>query len=157
MHLRLKFTIGLIATSFVSALPLFSQTPEPEKPSKIVTGHYRIRQANTPNSLEVLQLPDGKIQFRLLALWVSPDNREKVHNGELEGIIQLKSNIATYETKGCKVVIRFFTRTAVITQDSKIGNCDFGLNVTAGGIYSKVNSRKPKFGQQSLISKRNSY
>jgi hypothetical protein len=100
-------------------------------------------------------LPEGKIQFHLLALWVSANNRENVHNGELEGIIKLKGNTATYETEGCRVTISFFATTAVVNQDSKIGDCDFGANVTASGIYRKLNSRKPKFRSQSLVSRRN--
>lgn len=151
---NLKSIIGLLLTSLLSAQPLISQTPSP-KPAKMVTGHYRLRHPETPNSLEVLQLPAGKIQFHLLALWVSPNNRENVHNGELEGVIELKSNTATYETETCKVTMRFFSRTAIVTQDSKIGDCDFGVNVTASGIYRKVNSRKPRFESQSLISQRN--
>ncbi|HYN26093.1 MAG TPA: aldo/keto reductase [Pyrinomonadaceae bacterium] len=67
MHLRLKSTIGLLLTSLLSAQPLTSQTPSAAKPSKTVTGHYRLRHPETPNSLEVLQLPAGKIQFHLLA------------------------------------------------------------------------------------------
>ncbi len=155
MYPRLNSIIGLILTSLVSVQPLISQTPSPAKPSKTVTGHYRLRNPETPNSLEVLQLPEGKIQFHLLALWVSPNNRENVHNGELEGIIELKGSTATYETEGCKVTMRFFSTTAVITQESKSGDCDFGVNVTASGIYRKLNSRTPKFGSQSLISRRN--
>lgn len=154
MYPRLNSIIGLILTSLVSVQPLISQTRSPEKPSKLVTGHYRLRNPETPNSLEVLQLSEGKIQFHLLALWVSPNNRENVHNGELEGIIEMKGNTATYETEGCKVTMRFFSTTAVITQDSKVGDCDFGVNVTASGIYRKLNSRPPKF-DQSLISRRN--
>jgi len=99
MHRTLKSIGGLLLTSFLCAQPLTSQTPSPEEPSKKVTGHYRFRHAETPKSLEVLQLPAGKIQFRLLALWVSPNNRENVHNGELEGIIELKGNTATYKSE----------------------------------------------------------
>lgn len=155
MNSRLISITGIILTSLLSAQALASQTTSHEKPSKAVTGHYRLRPPETPNSLAILQLPNGKIQFHLLALWVSPHNRENVHNGELEGVIKLDSNTATYETQGCKVTIRFFTTTAIVTQDSKAGDCDFGANVTASGIYRKINSRKPKFGTQSLISRRN--
>ncbi|MCM3902172.1 MAG: hypothetical protein ND866_10740 [Pyrinomonadaceae bacterium] len=154
MYPRLKSVIVLILTSLLSAHPSASQTTSSSKPSKPVTGHYRLRNPETPNSLEVLQLPEGKIQFHLLALWVSPNNRENVHNGELEGIIEMKGNTATYETEGCKVTMRFFSTTAVITQDSKVGDCDFGVNVTASGIYRKLNNRPPKF-DQSLISRHN--
>jgi hypothetical protein len=147
--------LGMLLTSLVSAYPVISQTPSPETPSKIVTGHYRLRNPETPNGLEVLQLPAGKIQFHLLAVWLSPNNRENVHNGELEGIIKLQGNKATYQTEGCKVTIRFFSSTATVIQDHKIGDCDFGANVTASGIYRKINSRKPKYGSRSLISRRN--
>ena len=157
-HFRMFLSpISLLLTSLVFAQPLISQTPSPAKAAKTVTGHYRLRNPGTPNSLEVLQLPAGKIQFHLIALWVSPNNRENVHNGELEGIIELKSNTATYETETCKVTIRFFSKTAVVTQDSTIGDCDFGVNVTASGIYRKLNSRKPTFGSQGLISKDDSH
>jgi len=152
-HRRLKSVIGLLLTSLVSAQPLISQTSSPEQPSKAVTGHYRLINPVTPNSLEVLQLPSGKIQFHLLALWVSRNNREDVY--ELEGIVELKGNKATYETEGCKVTIRFFTTTATVIQDSKLGDCDFGVGVTATGIYRKLNTRKPKFGRPNLISQRN--
>src|SRR5687768_7917662 len=111
LPVSVSFIIGLLVTSLVSAQPLIAQTPSPAKPSKTVTGHYRLRHPETPNSLEILQLLPGKIQFHLLALWVSPNNRENVHNGELEGIIDLKGNMATYETEGCKVTIRFFATT----------------------------------------------
>ena len=154
MYPRLISIIGLILTSLLSAQGLASQT-SPEKPSKPVTGHYRLRHPETPNSLAVLHLPGGKIQFHLLALWMSPDNRQNVHNGELEGVIKLESNTATYEAQSCKVTIRFFTTTAIVTQDTKVGDCDFGANVIASGIYRKINSRKPKFGTQTLISRRN--
>ena len=150
----LNSIISGLLICFVPAPPLIAQTPSPVNPSKVVTGHYRLRNPVTPNSLEVLQLPSGKIQFHLLALWVSPNNRENVHNGELEGIVELQGNKATYETEGCKVTIRFFTTTATIIQDRKIGDCDFGVNVTATGTYRKLNNRKPRFGRPSLISQR---
>jgi hypothetical protein len=95
------------------------------------------------------------IQFHLLAVWVSANNRENVHNGELEGVIELKGNTATYETDSCKVSMKFFATSAIVTQASQIGDCDFGVNVTASGTYRKLNSRKPNFRSQSLISSRN--
>ena len=43
----------------------------------------------------------------------------------------------------------------MVSKHNKIGDCDFGANVTASGTYRKLNSRKPKFGNQTLISQRN--
>jgi hypothetical protein len=152
MRLNLKSTIVLAVMSLLSVQPTISQTSSPPKTLKTVTGYYRIRQAETPNTLEVLQLPEGRLQFHLLALWVGANN-QNVHNGDLEGVVDLTGNTATYEREGCKVTMRFFSSSAIVTQNSKIGDCDFGVNVTASGTYRKLNSRKPKFSSQTMASK----
>jgi len=110
-----------------------------------VTGSYKLRNAETPNSMEVLQLPGGKIKFHILALWVSAHNRENVHNGELQGIAALNGETAIYEADSCKVTIKFFAAKVIVTQDQDAGDCYFGANVSASGTYRKVSSRKPKF------------
>jgi hypothetical protein len=110
-----------------------------------VTGYYRARSRTAPNSMEVLQLPGGKIKFHILALWVRSYNRENVHNGEAQGIVELKGNSAVYEADHCKLTIRFTGTTAIVKQADEVGDCDFGANVTATGIYRRVDSRKPKF------------
>jgi hypothetical protein len=56
---------------------------------------------------------------------------------------------------GAQVSMKFSSTSAIVTQDTKIGDCDFGINVTASGTYRELNSRKPKLGSQSLISRRN--
>jgi hypothetical protein len=110
-----------------------------------VTGSYRSRSRSAPNSMEVLQLPDGKIKFHILALWVSSYNRENVHNGELQGVIDLNDNTAIYNEERCKITIRFTRTSAIVKHDYEAGDCDFGANVIASGTYRKVDSRKPKF------------
>ena len=95
--------------------------------------------------MEVLQLPSGKLKFHILALWVSAYNRENVHNGEAQGVVELKGNSAVFEAEHCKITIRFTSTSAIVKQWDEIGDCDFGANVTATGTYRKVDSRKPKF------------
>lgn len=122
-----------------------SPTASKRSSSIKVTGHYRARSRTAPNSMEVLQLPGGKIKFHILALWVSSYNPENVHNGELEGIVDLIGNTATYDEERCKITIKFTSAAAIVKQADELGDCDFGANVTATGTYRKVNHRKPKF------------
>ena len=105
-----------------------------------------MRREEFRNRLNVQQLPDGKIKFDLLALWVSHYNPENVHNGTLQGIVNLKDGEAIYEADGCRLKLEFFATRIRITQSEDIGDCGFGANVTATGWYRKVDSRKPKFG-----------
>jgi hypothetical protein len=112
---------------------------------RTVTGHYRLRSRATPNSLEVLQLPGGKIKFHILALWVSSLNRENVHNGEAGAIVDLTGDTAVYEAEHCKITIKFTKTSAIVRQADDAGDCDFGANVTATGTYRKQDRHKPKF------------
>jgi hypothetical protein len=117
----------LIMLSFAVIAP--AQTPTRPARAVNVTGHYRRRNAETPNSLEVLQLPDGKIKFHILALWVSAHNRDNVHNGELQGIVDLQGDTAVYQGESCKVTIKFAAGKAIVTQAEDVGDCYFGANV----------------------------
>ncbi|HEV7396978.1 MAG TPA: hypothetical protein VGN86_10745 [Pyrinomonadaceae bacterium] len=110
-----------------------------------VTGSYSANSKSAPNSMEVLELPDGKIKLHILALWVSHYNAENVHNGEIQSVVDLIGNTAAYKDDHCSISLKF-TRTAVVVkQADEVGDCDFGANVTASGTYRKVSSRKPKF------------
>lgn len=110
-----------------------------------VTGHYAARSKSAPNSMEVQELPGGKIKFHILALWVSHYNRDNVHNGEVQGTINLVGDTAAYEEERCKITIRFTKTAAIVKHADELGDCDFGANVTATGTYRKLDSRKPKF------------
>jgi len=122
-----------------------AQTPVRTSRPANVTGSYRLRNAETPNSLDVLQLRGGKIKFHIVALWVSVHNRDNVHNGELQGVIALTGDTAVYQGESCKVTIKFAAGKAIVTQDADVGDCYFGANVSATGSYRKMNNRKPKF------------
>jgi hypothetical protein len=135
-------TLLFIALMFGS---VSAQTPARMSQPAKVTGSYRLRSAETPSSLEVLQLPGGKIKFHIVALWVSVHNRDNVHNGELQGVIALKGDTAVYQGESCKVTIKFVPGKAIVTQDEGVGDCYFGANVSATGSYRKMNNRQPKF------------
>jgi hypothetical protein len=95
--------------------------------------------------MEVQELPGGKIKFHILALWVSYYNRDNVHNGEVQGEINLVGDTATYQEEGCKITIRFTRTAAIVKQFDELGDCDFGANVLATGTYRKLDSKRPKF------------
>ena len=116
----------------------------PKPPVRNVTGHYRFTKEEFRNRLDVQQLAGGKIKFHLLALWVSYNNPDNIHNGELQGIAILEKGVAIYDQDGCKIKIEFFPKRVQVTQLDDAG-CGFGANVTAGGSYQKLDSKKPKF------------
>jgi hypothetical protein len=144
MLTKINFAAALLFISLMFG-NVSAQTPVRTPRPANVTGSYRLRNAETPNSLEVLQLPGGKIKFHILALWVSVHNRDNVHNGELQGVIALAGDTAVYQGESCKVTIKFAAGKAIVTQDADVGDCFFGANVSATGSYRKMNSRKPKF------------
>jgi hypothetical protein len=109
-----------------------------------VTGQYRLRHQEFHNRLDVLQLPGGKIKFQLVALWVSHNNPENIHNGELRGEVTLRNGQATLPGN-CKITMKFSANKVVITEGDETDDCGFGANVTAAGSYRKIDSKKPKF------------
>jgi hypothetical protein len=117
----------------------------PSKPAiKNVTGHYRFTKEEFRNRLDVKQLAGGKIKFHLLTLWVSHNNPENIHNGELQGIAALKNGVAIYDQDGCKIKMEFLLNRARVRQLEDVG-CGFGANVTADGTYRKLDNKQPKF------------
>lgn len=113
--------------------------------SQNVTGQYRLRKDEFRNSLNVRQLPGGKVKFELIALWVSHNNPQNIHNGELHGVVSLKNGVAIYENGTCRITMRFTSTKVEVTESDENGECGFGANVTAAGSYRKINSRIPKF------------
>jgi hypothetical protein len=110
-----------------------------------VTGSYTMRREEFRNRIFVQQLPGGKIKFDLLALWVSANNPENVHNGTAQGIMEIKNGVAVYEGSSCKLTMTFLPGKIKIVQSDEAGDCEFGFNVTATGSYRKIDSRRPKF------------
>ena len=110
-----------------------------------VTGNYVMRREEFRNRIYVQQLAGGKIKFDLLALWVSANNPENVHNGTAQGIVELKDGVAIYEASSCKLTMRFISGKIRIVQSEEVGDCEFGFNVTASGTYRKIDSKNPRF------------
>ncbi len=142
MKHKLAPLVPLLLVCFVAtAQQPFLKTARPKQ----VTGQYRLRKNEFRNSLDVRQLPGGKIKFELIALWVSANNPENIHNGELHGVARLENGVANYESGNCKVRMSFASNRVTITTDDVIDDCGFGANVAASGTYRKISSKIPRF------------
>ena len=140
--LRRNCLAPLLIMLTAASCPVGAQSP-PRPTDGNVTGHYRLTKKESRNRLDVQQLSGGKIKFHLLALWVSYNNPDNIHNGELRWIAALEKGVAIYDQEGCKIKIEFFPKRVRVTQLDDAG-CGFGANVTADGSYRKLDSKKPK-------------
>ncbi len=138
---RIKLSALLMLTSSICGVQ--AQTPR-QANAKGVTGHYRLTKAEFRNRLDVQELAGGKIKFYLLALWVSHNYPDNIHNGELQGVMALQNGVGVYDQDACKLKFEFFASRVRVTQLKDEG-CGFGANVTAAGAYRKLDSKKPKF------------
>ncbi|MEO7970287.1 MAG: hypothetical protein ABI698_03235 [bacterium] len=136
-----KMSALILLTSAIGAVQ--AQAPRRAN-AKSATGHYRLTKDEFRNRLDVQQLAGGKIKFYLLALWVSHNYPDNIHNGELQGIVALQSGVALYDQDDCKLKFEFFASRVRVAQLKDEG-CGFGANVTAAGTYRKLDSKKPKF------------
>ncbi len=131
-----------LVTSFV----VVGQTPQvtKAKPPRNVTGHYVMRRGAFHNTLDVQQLPGGKIKVDLVALWVS-HNPDNIHDGEIQAIVSLENGVALYQEGACRIKMEFLPGRVRISESDEAGDCGFGLNVTAAGSYRRIDTKKPKF------------
>jgi hypothetical protein len=98
-----------------------------------VTGTYR---REDDSSLEVVELPGGKVRFALHALWKGARWEEYGPNlGEAYGEVPLAKGVGVYKEDECRWTMRFSSGKIEIEQ---AGDCGFGHNVTANGTYRRV-------------------
>ena len=84
------------------------------------------------------------IKFYLLALWVSYNKPDNIHNGELQGTAELHNGAALYQDNDCRIRMEFSAK-QVKLHELEVEGCGFGANVTAAGVYRKLDNKKPKF------------
>ena len=91
-------------------------------------------------TLEVLKTSPDRIRFRLLVVMGSA-----AHTGEAEGELAVKDAKAAYRKGSCVLTLSLYGDRVVIAQAETDADCDFGMDVTAGGIYRLKSSAPPKF------------
>lgn len=91
-------------------------------------------------TLEVLKTSPDSIRFRLLVV-MGPT----AHTGEATGELAVKDGKAAYRKGSCVLTLSLYGNRVVIEQSGTDADCDFGMDVTAGGTYRFKNSAPPKF------------
>ena len=131
----------LIGTSSVPAL----SRGHAKAATPVVAGQYV--EKSTGNTLDVEQLPDGKIKIDLAAYWPSEkpsaaDFPSGPNIGETKATIPIKNGIAVYSTTefgaSCKITFKFASDSVDVKQDGDPNHCGYGMNVIATGTYAKV-------------------
>jgi hypothetical protein len=108
--------------------------PHPVEPQGL-TGTYGLVE-DPDSTIEVLQLPDGRLRFHLLALWKGANWKEYGPNiGEASGTVKLEKNRAVYQEEECRLAMTFADGTVKIDET---GDCGFGHNVRADGTYRRM-------------------
>lgn len=98
-----------------------------------VTGTY-LREDDS--SLQVVELPGGKVKFELLAFWKGLRWEEYGPNlGNAYGEVPLVKRVAVYKDGECRLTMRFSSGKVDIEQK---GDCSFGHNVVADGSYRRT-------------------
>jgi len=103
------------------------------------------------NEIKILALGKGKLRvaFDLTYPFINGMGELMANVGIADGTATIDGDTAVFspdENGRCKITIKFVKRgTIEITQSGAVGECGFGFNVTADGIYKKASSVKPKF------------
>lgn len=103
------------------------------------------------NEIKILALGKGKLRvaFDLTYPFINGMGELMANVGIADGTATIDGDTAVFspdENGRCKITIKFVKRgTIEITQSGAVGECGFGFNVTADGIYKKASSAKPKF------------
>jgi hypothetical protein len=115
------------------------------KPHKVVvpgvTGTYS-RSGGQDGSLEVIEMPGGKLRFHWDGTWnppgASPDEG-RANIGTRGGTATIRNGKAVYDQNGCRLTMTFGKNGVTIEQKEKdFGGCGFGMGVTAQGEYART-------------------
>ena len=147
--MRKLILIILLCFSIVSALAPESAQSDPSG-QKIVTaaqvnGTWRYK----ANQFKVWALGQQKLKVEFLGTYEYKTPAGWMANtGSGSGIAVIEGDTALFRPEDadeeCKITMRFTGGKLVVEQE---GGCGFGHNVIASGVYRKVSSRKPKFGE----------
>ena len=144
--MRKTLCARLLILSTAASICAQEKRAQPRPAPDNITGSYRVRNRTTPNTMEALLLPDGKIKFQLSAYWISNAEIGNANTGEAKGVAPLQNNVAVFEDGDGKrrIKMRFTGNKIIVTQKEEEFACGFEFNVTADGTYLKQDSRKPK-------------
>ncbi len=138
--------------SIVMLLYCFSIVPQSfPAQSKIVTASQVNGSWQSKfGTFKIWALGKGRLQVEFSGVYEykMSDGNPMANIGEGSGIATITGRIAKFKPEGaedeCLITLEFVGSGMVVKQE---GICGFGNNVSAAGRYRKVETRKPKFGE----------
>lgn len=112
-----------------------------------VTGTFRTDDGDSEFKIEALGRGHLKVAFFGSIKLGTEGN---VNTGAASGLALIEGDTAFFvpddqEPEQCFIKLIFTKPGALKVVQEGEGNCGFGLNVSAGGLYAKVSNTKPKF------------
>lgn len=113
-----------------------------------VTGTYRDESGS--NEFRILAVGNNrlKVQFDGSYVYRTTPDGPMANVGFASGLADIEADIAMFKpdaSDDCTLVLTFLRGNKLGVDQRGQGTCGFGHNVTAGGRYRKISSRKPKF------------
>jgi len=105
------------------------------------------------NEVKILALGDRKLRVALQLTYPFIDGTGEMsaNVGAADGTATIEGDTAIFspdESGQCKITIKFIRRDTIeVSQSGTDGECGFGHNVNADGMYKKASRAKPKFEQ----------
>jgi hypothetical protein len=133
---------GVVIFTFF-ALTAATRAGEPIVTAAEANGTYR--DIESKSEIKILALGHGKLKVQL-ALVYQRQFATTVNVGDALGEATIENNVAVFvpEAAGdCKITLTFLPNHELKVEQEG-GECGFGHNVRADGIFRKVNKRKPK-------------
>ena len=148
--------LAILAFTAFGSVSVNAQTGRKSVSASEVNGTFRHsftgkKFKGSSSDIKIWALGGGKVKVGFDLIYPHLDGKGNLtaNTGEGVGEATIIGDTAVYESKEfgpCKITIKFVTPgTISVDQDGTDANCGFGFNVTAGGTYKKVSSKKPKF------------
>jgi len=105
------------------------------------TGTYTLFNGRNTETLLVLLLPGQRILFRLTAFSIPEgDDPSFANTGVASGSARIAGDAAVYEAEGCKITLRFATRSIRVSQAAPGPACGMGQSVDGSGTYRQTDN-----------------
>jgi len=155
---RIREAIASRTPLLVLTLILSGSVPAAARPAPHSVAHHAAPPASAPRgvtgqyeagayaTLDVLELPGGRLKFDVLILYdLSASDGPRTR--EVTGVAPLRRGRAVYRSGGGSLVMDFKGHKVIVVQQGRMeGDLEDLDGIRAGGTYVKRNSRAPVFG-----------
>lgn len=102
------------------------------------------------SEIKILALGKGKLRvaFELTYPYIDGTGELSANTGATDSTAAIEGDTAIFssdEYGQCKITVKFVKRGTIEVTQEGTGDCGFGHNVSAAGIYKKSSGAKPKF------------